>query len=164
MNTLQATTTGLMAGLPNCIRAPPKRMVEPAKPLEFDGNRANGRSFLQSCTLYLGVCASNFPEEQSQILWAMSYMKTGRAATFTTFAFAYEAKNGTPLYATWKAFTEAFHQQFYPLYEATDAMNQLESRQYHQGKCLVDEYIDRFEELVEKAGYTDGRSIVMKFR
>ena len=112
-------------------------MAEPAKPLEFDGNRANGRSFLQSCTLYLGVCASNFPEEQSQILWAMSYMKTGRAATFTTFAFAHEAKNGTPLYATWKAFTEAFRQQFYPLYEATDAMNQLESRQYHQASVWL---------------------------
>ena len=43
-------------------------------------------------------------------------------------------------------------------------MNQLKLCQYHQGKCSVDEYIDRFEELVEKAGYTDGRSVVMKFR
>ena len=83
-------------------------------------------------------------------------MKTGRAATFATHAFSHEAKNGTPLYATWKAFTKAFRQQFYPLHEATDVMNQLESRQYHQGKHSVDEYIDRFEELVEKAGYTDG--------
>ena len=75
-------------------------MAEPAKPSEFDGDRANGRSFLQSCTLYLGVCASDFPDEQSQILWAMSYMKTGRAATFATRAFTHEAKNGMPLYAT----------------------------------------------------------------
>ena len=43
-------------------------------------------------------------------------------------------------------------------------INQLESCQYHQGKHSVDEYIDKFEELVEKAGYTDGRPIVMKFR
>ena len=42
-------------------------------------------------------------------------------------------------------------------------MNQLELCEYHQGKHLVDEYIGGFEELVEKAGYTDGRSIVMKF-
>ena len=90
-------------------------------------------------------------------------MKTGRAAMFATCAFTHKAKNGTLLYGNWKAFTEAFRQQFYPLHEVTDAMNQLESRQYHQRKCSVDDYIDRFEELVEKAGYTDGRSIVMKF-
>ena len=138
-------------------------MAEPAKPLEFDGDCVNSRSFLQSCTLYLGVCASDVPDEQSQILWVMSYMKTGGAVTFATHAFTHEAKNGMPLYVNWKAVTEAFHQQFYPLHEATDAMNQLESHQYHQGKHSVDEYIDRFEELVEKAGYTDGRSIVMKF-
>ena len=164
LSSLQATTTGLMAGLPSRIRAPAKRTAEPAKPSEYDGNRANGRNFIQSCRLYLGVCASDFPDEQSQILWALSFMKTGRAATFAARAFTYEAKNGTPLYANWKAFFEAFRQHFYPLHEATDAMNQLESRQYHQGKRSVDEYIDGFEELVEKAKYTDGRSIVMKFR
>ena len=42
-------------------------------------------------------------------------------------------------------------------------MNQLKLCQYHQGKHLVDECIDGFEELVEKAGYTDRRSIVRKF-
>jgi hypothetical protein len=65
-------------------------------------------------------------------------------------------KNGVPLYLSWKDFTEAFHQQFFPLHEATDVMNQLESHQYHQGKCSIDEYIDGFEELVERAEYTDG--------
>ena len=42
-------------------------------------------------------------------------------------------------------------------------MNQLESHQYHQGKHLVDEYIDEFEEHSEKVEYTDGLAIVMKF-
>ena len=163
LSTLQAMTSGLMAGLPTRVRAYSKRTAEPAKPSKYDGDRANGHIFIQSCSLYLGVCASDFPDKQSQILWALSFMKTGRAATFATRAFTYEAKNGTPLYATWKNFVEAFRQQFYPLHEATDAMNQLESRQYHQGKRSVDEYIDGFEELIEKAEYTDGRAIVMKF-
>jgi Retrotransposon gag protein/Zinc knuckle len=90
-------------------------------------------------------------------------MKTGRAAIFATRAFTHEAKNGVPLYPSWKDFTEAFRQQFFPLHEAADAMNQLESHQYHQGKRSIDEYIDGFEELVEKAEYTDGQAIVMKF-
>jgi Retrotransposon gag protein len=114
--------------------------------------------------LYLGLCASNFPDEKSQILSALSFMKTGRAAIFITCAFTHEAKNGVPLYPSWKDLAEAFCQQFFPLHEATDVMNQLESCQYHQGKRLIDKYIDAFEELVEKAEYTDGRAIVMKFR
>jgi Retrotransposon gag protein len=90
-------------------------------------------------------------------------MKSGRAAIFATRAFIHEAKNGVPLYPSWEDFSEAFRQQFFPLHEATDAMNQLESRQYHQGKRSIDEYINGFEELAEKAEYTDGRTIVMKF-
>ena len=43
-------------------------------------------------------------------------------------------------------------------------MNRLESHQYYQGKHSVDEYIDEFEELIEKAEYTDGLAIVMKFQ
>ena len=74
-----------------------KQTAEPAKPSEYDGNHANGHNFVQSCSLCLGVCASDFPDEQSQILWALFFMKTGRAATFATHAFTYKAKNGTPL-------------------------------------------------------------------
>ena len=108
LNALQATTRGLMAGLPSRIHVSLKRTAKPAKLLEFDGNCANGCSFLQSCTLYLGVCASDFPDEQSQIRWAMSYMKTRRVATFATHAFTHEAKKSTPPYVR-KAFTKAFH-------------------------------------------------------
>lgn len=43
-------------------------------------------------------------------------------------------------------------------------MNRLESHQYHQGRRLVDEYINEFEELIEKYEYTDGKAIIMKFR
>ena len=63
----------------------------------------------------------------------------------------------------WKAFLEAFRQHFYPLHEAIDMMNQLEFRQYHQGKCAVNKYIDEFEELIKMAEYMDAQSIVMKF-
>ena len=44
------------------------------------------------------------------------------------------------------------------------ALTKLESRDYHQGKKAVDDYIDEFSELVDEAGYVDGLSIVMKFR
>jgi len=33
------------------------------------------------------------------------------------------------------------------------ALTKLESRDYHQGKKVVDDYIDEFSELVDEAGY-----------
>jgi Retrotransposon gag protein len=152
---LQMTMASLIAALPGTAVAQggssSKHWAKPSKPSEYDGNRANGRTFLQLCTLYLGLCASDFPDEKSQILWALSFMKTRRAAIFPTHAFTHEAKNCVPLHPSWKDFAEAFRQQFFPLHEATDAMNQLQSHQYHQHKCSIDEYIYEFKELVKKA-------------
>jgi Retrotransposon gag protein len=165
---LQTMTASLLATLPGTAVAQgglsSKHRDKPAKPSEYDGDRVNGRTFLQSCTLYLGLCVSDFPDEKSQILWALSFMMSGRVAIFATHVFTHEVKNGVSLYPSWKDFTEAFRHQFFPLHKATDAMNQLELRQYHQDKHSIDEYINEFKALVEKAEYTDGRVIVMKFR
>jgi hypothetical protein len=57
-----------------------------------------------------------------------------------------------------------FISKFCPKNEAMVALTKLESTQYYQGRKSVDDYIDEFLELVEEAGYSDGLSIVMKFR
>jgi hypothetical protein len=44
------------------------------------------------------------------------------------------------------------------------ALTKLESTRYYQGRKAVDDYIDEFSELIDEAGYTDGLSVVMKFR
>jgi Retrotransposon gag protein len=54
--------------------------------------------------------------------------------------------------------------KFCPKNEAMVALTKLELTQYYQGQKSVDDYIDEFSELVEEAGYSDGLSIVMKFR
>ena len=88
----------------------------------------------------------------------------GRAATFALHVFAHASKTGEVRFKDWMVFKEAFRYQFFPLHKCTHTMNRLESHQYHQGKRSVDEYIDELEELIEKAEYTDGLAIVMKFR
>ena len=40
----------------------------------------------------------------------------------------------------------------------------LETSKYHQGSHSVDEYIDKFCELVDCTEYTEGTNIVLKFQ
>jgi hypothetical protein len=56
-----------------------------------------------------------------------------------------------------------FISKFCPKNEATVALTKLESTQYYQSWKSVDDYFDKFSELVEEAGYSDGLSIIMKF-
>ena len=44
------------------------------------------------------------------------------------------------------------------------ALAKLETSSYFQGCCIVDEYIDNFQDLINHAGYTEDLAIVIKFR
>jgi len=44
-----------------------------------------------------------------------------------------------------------------------DAINALEGTSYHQGNRMVDDYLDSFQALVFNTGYTDPRTLVVKF-
>jgi hypothetical protein len=56
--------------------------IEPCAPNDFDGDQSKGRAFLTSCEIYTSLTASDFPDDQTQIHWALSYFKTGCAANF----------------------------------------------------------------------------------
>ena len=43
-------------------------------------------------------------------------------------------------------------------------INGLEGTSYHQGNQTVDDYLDSFQALVSNAGYTDPRTLVVKFQ
>jgi hypothetical protein len=164
VQSLSAKIATLMADLPAKSEPLRPQQAAPAKPSEYDGDRANGKSFLNSVQLYISICENQFPNDQTRVLWTLSFMKSGRAATFANRVFVHESRSQTPFFEDWTAFCDSFRASFYPLHEATEAMNRLESRSYHQGRRSVDEYIDEFADLIEKAGYSDGRAIVMKFR
>ena len=46
--------------------------------------------------------------------------------------------------------------------EAT-AINVLEMTAYFQGKWTVDDYLDQFRDLIYDSGYTDPKTVVVKF-
>ena len=56
-----------------------------------------------------------------------------------------------------------FQKDFCPAHSDASAINTLESTSYYQKARGVDDYLDEFLELVLESGYTDPRTIVVKF-
>ena len=51
-----------------------------------------------------------------------------------------------------------------PLNLESTAINVLETTAYFQGKWTVDDYLDQFRNLIYNSGYTDPKTVVVKFR
>ena len=70
--------------------------LKPALPPDFSGDRNAGKAFLTSCRTYMRLCPEAFEDDDTKIIWAMSYMKSGRANRWATREFELEVKAGTP--------------------------------------------------------------------
>jgi len=65
---------------------------------------------------------------------------------------------------SWTDFEQQFQSQFFPVNAEADAINTLEGSSYYQGNQTMDDYLDSFLILASDAGYTDPRTLVVKFR
>src|SRR5271154_2458386 len=150
---------------PETHPTPSTRGLRPALPTEFDRDRLKGMAFLYSCQTYICLCSASLPDDQTKITWALSYMKNGRAALWAAQIFHWEEDNpGSIKFANWDKFREEFRTEFCPVHVDQAAINRLESVAYFQSKRSVDDYIDEFLDLISEAGYTDPKTIVVKFR
>lgn len=160
----QSVTTPTPAAPPR----PPPRATPRAKvatPSDFDGDRTRGRTFINSCSVYFRLCPDHFRDEQERILWALSYMKSGRAAKWADSIFRWEERNPTDTkFLDWSDFVDAFRTHFFPVDSEASAVNTLESTAYYQRARNVDDYLDEFRTLIMDSGYSDAKVIVVKFR
>jgi len=135
-----------------------------SSPPDFSGEYYNGRTFLNSCSLYIRLAPEQFHDEQEKILWALTFFRSGHAAKWSKNMFRQEADTGIFPIQTWRDFEQQFWVHFFPVNVKADAINALEGISYHQGGQTVDNYLDNFQALVSDAGYTDPRTLVVKFR
>jgi hypothetical protein len=123
---IQATTSSSKSAL--STPSVTSNRLKPGVPADFDGNRHKGRPFLNSCILYISLCEAEFKNDQAKILWILSYMKEGRAASFADRVLRFELDNPRkPRFADLEAFLEVFVDSFCLANEATNAILRLES-------------------------------------
>ena len=140
------------------------RYAKPATPNDFSGDRTKGRAFINSCELYMALAPHQFADDNAKIMWAFSFMKTDRASRFVARHMRNYQTVGGLSYATWNKFVAEFITEFCPKNELLTSRTDLETSKYFQGSRNVDEYVDEFRELIDRARYFEGAHIVMKFR
>jgi len=131
---------------------------------DFSGERSSGRAFFNSCTLYLRLAPEQFSCDEEKIFWTLAFFKDGRAARWSENLFHQEADTSIFPIQSWADFEQQFRSQFFLVNAEADAVNALEGSAYYQGNRTVDDYLDSFLTLVSDAGYTDSRTLVVKFR
>jgi hypothetical protein len=104
------------------LKASHPSRVNPGAPSNFDGDRAQGCTFLTSCELYISLSQSDFVEDQVRIHWALSYFKGRCAVTFAERVIRQEMRSGKMCFTSWDEFRDEFTAVFCPENEATTAL------------------------------------------
>jgi Retrotransposon gag protein len=156
--------TTISTPTPPTITRTSNSKLKPAPPNDFDRTWCKGHAFLTSCDLYVNLVPHQFADNEKPILWAISYMKTSRAALFAQRVVWHQVKYNMPKFVTWEEFWTAFITEFCLKNKTVLALAKLETEKYYQGKRSVDEYVDDFKELIEQARYDQGCPVVVKFR
>ena len=153
--------------LPVTSATTPRLDLKPSPPPNFDGDRQKGKGFLNACQAYFRLRPDQFNDEQTKIQWAMTYMNQGRAQKWINRVYHWEATPaniGSSHFVDWDDFRSRFRTEFFPLHSDAVATNKLEGTSYFQGRRTVDDYLDDFRDLISDSGYSDPKTIVVKFR
>jgi len=112
----------------------------------------------------LHLAPDQFTYDEEKIFWTLAFFKDGRTAKWSENLFRQEVDTGIFPIQSWADFEQQFRSQFFLVNAEVDAINTLKRSSYYQGNWTVDDYLDSFLILASDAGYTDPRTLVVKFR
>jgi hypothetical protein len=102
-------------------------------------------------------------DDHAKIMWALSFMKSGRAAHFVDRQMRAYHDIRSLSYRSWQEFVDEFIVNFCSKNEVQPSRTELETSRFFQGGRNVDEYVDDFCELIQHARYFEGAHIALKF-
>jgi len=114
--------------------------------------------------LYLRLTPEQFSCNEEKILWTLTFFKDRQAVRWSENLFHQKADTGIFPIQSWAHFEQQFWSQLFPVNVEADAVNTLEGSSYYQGNQMVDDYLDTFLTLVSDTGYTNPRTLMVKFR
>src|SRR5258707_544535 len=150
---LTAQIAALQAQLTHCSWSPPPPQPSapppPPKPHKvsapspFSGVQDDLDCFKAKCSLYLSMRQSEFPDERSNVLFILSYMKGGSAGPWATQKINSILYPANPEEVTWAGFVLELDKMFAdPNHQAT---TQRKLATLCQGDSSVEELIQEFE-------------------
>ena len=117
-----------------------------------------------SARTYICLCLEVFANQEQQIVWTMSYMKSGHAQQWAEQELMWLTPTGATRFDGWADFEEVFRREFLPANARATAVNKLEGTQYFQGTQTLDDYLNEFRELISDAKYDSSpATVVIKF-
>src|SRR6266481_1223303 len=126
---------------PSAAPPPPPKPPKVSAPSPFSGAQDDLDCFKAKCSLYLSMRCSEFPDEHSNALFILSYMKGGSAGPWAT------QKINSILFdtqeVTWARFIEELNKMFADLNHQATARRKLAT--LRQGDSSVEELIREFE-------------------
>ena len=132
-------------------------------PPMFDGNRLTGQGFYNDCRSYICFHPETFEDDPAKIRFVMSHMVAGHADHWANRELGVE-RNGALRFVNWADFAAEFRRLFMSSDVEDHAAGVLETDYYFQGNQTVSDYLEHFRDLIDDAGITDPRYIVIKFR
>jgi len=126
---------------------PFQSQLRPALPQPYDGSRTSGKNFIHACQAYFRLRPDQFPDDQTKVQWAMTYMSEDCAQKWVTRIYDWvmlPANAGVNYFVDWDDFCASFQKNLFPLHEEAAATNVLEGTMYFQGNRSVDDYLDSF--------------------
>src|SRR5258708_2458887 len=152
INQLTAQVVALQAQLACCSQSPPPPQPSTAQPpplkppkvstpSPFSGVQDDLDHFKAKCSLYLSMRCSEFPDEHSNALFVLSYMKGGSAGPWATQkinSILFDAQE-----VMWAGFVEELDEMFADLNRQATARRKLAT--LCKGDSSVEELIGEFE-------------------
>jgi len=136
-------------------------------PPEYDGNKRNFNQFWQRVHLFIDGNPSQFTTEQTKIVFVLSYLAKGDAATWAeSFVTAKmdeaQRNNKTGIdYGTWAAFSQEFQGAFKSQNAQKDALHDLNTLRMKNNSA--EDHVALFKTLVTRSGLKEETDIIRKF-
>lgn len=93
-------------------------------------------------------------------------MKSGHAQKWAAHIFQWEQQPenlSQAKFFSWEDFCNEFKKEFTPTHSDVLAINHLKPAAYYQRNHPLNNYINEFQDLIANSGYTDPKTIVVKF-